>query len=161
MDYTCRAQKLSGAGTIQNTKDPRRNVQEEGSVQIAVSLPVRSLDCGKRAMNRDMYDALRAESHPAIRYRLLEARLSGAAADEPEEWMRIRTRGIMEIAGVSDTTVIRVQGRVLDENRFRVRGSMEIYMDTYNIKPPTALLGLIRADKHLLVHFDVTVQLQE
>jgi hypothetical protein len=34
-------------------------------------------------------------------------------------------------------------------------------MDTFEIKPPSAMFGLIRADKDLRVHFDVTVTLGE
>jgi hypothetical protein len=32
-------------------------------------------------------------------------------------------------------------------------------MNTYDIKPPTALLGLIKASSELTVNFDVTVRL--
>lgn len=160
-DYKCEAKKLSGAGRIQNIENPSLNIQEDGSVRIFVKLPVQTLDCGKRAMNRDMYNALKAESHPEISYQLLEAGLAEGDSADMDGWMNIRTQGIMEIAGVTDTTEIFVQGKLLEDNRFRVRGSKDIHMDTYNIKPPTALFGLIRAEKDLTVHFDVTVRLND
>ncbi len=161
VDYKCQAQKLSGIGSILNTDNPRQNVQDEGDVQIEVTIPVKTLDCGKKAMNKDMYDALKAESHPVIQYRLLSAGLTGNENPSQNEWMDIRIRGIMKIAGVSDTTEFEIQGLLLDDNRFRVKGSKEIHMDTYSVKPPTALLGLIKADKDLVVNFDVTVRLKD
>ncbi|MDZ7682885.1 MAG: hypothetical protein U5J63_14515 [Fodinibius sp.] len=75
--------------------------------------------------------------------------------------MQIRTRGIMEIAGVKDTTSIDVQGKLLNEDRFQVKGNKKIHMTTYHIDPPSAMFGLITADKELTVHFDVTVNLSQ
>lgn len=157
--YKCRAEELSGAGKIVNTNDPQLTVQGQGDVNISVTLPVQSLNCGKRAMNKDMYEALKSNAFPNIRYQLLEAKLDEEQTDTPSNWMNIRTRGIMEIAGVEDTTEIYVQGKALNRNQFQVKGSKQIHMDTYNIDPPSAMFGLIRADKELTVHFDVTVNL--
>ncbi len=160
VNYQCEARELSGIGDIENPANPESNVKGQGNVHISVTLPVKSLDCGKRAMNKDMYEALKADDFPTIRYQLLEATLAG---DLPEDttstWMNIRTRGIMEIAGVQDTTSFMVQGKLLSDSRFQVKGSKQIHMDTYNIEQPTAMLGLIKASKDLSVHFDVTVRL--
>lgn len=164
VDFSCRAEKLSGRGAIENVQKPKATVTEDGEINISVSLPVKSLNCGKRAMNRDMYGALKAERFPMINYRILEATLTEGTPDaltEIEGWMNIRTRGIMEIAGVQDTTSVFVQGKVLDNNRFQVKGSKEIHMDTYNIDPPSKMFGLIRASEELKVHFDVTVTLTD
>jgi hypothetical protein len=165
VNYKCRAEKLSGNGTIENTSEPEQNVTGDGSVYVQVSIPVQSLNCGKKAMNKDMYEALKAEKHEAIYYRLLSGSLKdsiGISEEDAlqEEWMQIRTRGLLEIAGVADTAIVDVRGKLLDEDQFRVRGRKKINMDTYNIKPPTALMGLIKASNELTVHFDVTVKLK-
>lgn len=160
--YKCRAQELSGAGEIENTQNPQSTIRGHGDVHISVALPVTSLDCGKQAMNKDMYHALKSKSFPTIRYTLLDAKLDEQInADTTNSWMNIRTKGIMEIAGVEDTTTIMVQGKVLSDRRFQVKGSKPIHMDTYKIDPPSAMLGLIRASKELSVHFDVTVLLDD
>jgi len=158
--YRCRAEKLSGKGEIENTENPQSNVRGHGEVHLAVSLPVHSLNCGKRAMNKDMYNALKAEQFPSIHYELLDARLAKHQPDSAK-WMNIRTRGIMTIAGVKDTTTINVKGMVMGEDRFHVKGDKQLNMDTFDIDPPTAMFGLIRADKKLEVHFDVIVKLGE
>ncbi len=178
VDYQCHAEQLSGNGNIENTAAPRENVKKHGAVSITVSIPVSSLECGKRGMNRDMYEALKAEKYSHISYELLDAVLAkedsvAAAGNESEgsnsnvidqaegNWMNIKTTGVLEIAGVKDTTVVYVKGQVLNDNRFKVKGSKQINMKTYDIKPPTALMGLIRASSDLTVHFNVTVKLSE
>lgn len=163
VDYRCSADKPSGQGKIENTQEPQDNVKNgEGAVSITVSIPVDALSCGKKAMDNDLYKALKIDKHPNIFYKLLEANLSESAPyvyDVEGEWMNIETRGVLEIAGVKDTTTVTVQGKLLENSRFRVKGSKEVNMDTFNIDPPTAMLGLIKADKELAVFFDVTVKL--
>lgn len=167
VDYKCNAEQLSGNGNIENTATPRENVKKHGAVTITVSIPVSSLECGKRGMNKDMYEALKAEKYSHISYELLDAVLaeedSAATANRESEgnWMNIKTTGVLEIAGVKDTTVVYVRGQVLNHDRFKVKGSKQINMETYDIKPPTALMGLIRASSELTVHFNVTVRLSE
>ncbi|WP_138431054.1 YceI family protein [Fodinibius saliphilus] len=160
VDFNCQAQELSGQGQITNTSDPQSTIRENGKVNISVSLPVHSLDCGKKAMNSDMYSALKAERHPSITYQLLEATLDKEAKADTGSWMPIVTRGIMNIAGVADTTEIVVSGKVLDNDHFQVKGNKMLNMDTYNIDPPSKMFGLIRADKKLDLHFNVTVALR-
>jgi|AntRauTorcE11898_2_1112593.scaffolds.fasta_scaffold10848_3 hypothetical protein len=162
VDYTCRAEQLSGNGNIENASEPQQNIKGHGAVSIRVSVPVKSLECGKRAMNNDMYEALKADKYPSIHYQLLNATLvdsNRASSKEEPGWINIQTIGVLEIAGVKDTTQIFVRGRLLSKDRFRVRGSKGVSMNTYDIKPPTALLGLIKASSELTVNFDVTVRL--
>ena len=161
VNFQCNAERLSGAGAIQNTANPQATVQGDGQVTISVKLPVKTLNCGKRAMNKDMYEALKSERFPTIHYKLLEATLVEQQPDSSAQWMRIRTRGIMEIAGVQDTTSFDVHGKLLSDNRFQVKGTKGIHMNTYLIDPPSAMFGLIKADKQLTVHFDVTVNLSQ
>ncbi len=166
VDYTCNAEELSGNGNIENTNRPQENVKGHGMVAITVSIPVTSLDCGKRAMNKDMYEALKADRFSTINFTLLDAVLvetdsTATASGYIEKWMNIRTTGILEIAGVKDTTDVFVNGWVMNNERFRVKGSKQISMKRFDIKPPTALLGLIKASSELTVHFDVTVRLKD
>lgn len=162
ISYQCNAENLSGVGRINNSTNSLNMInQEDGEIEISISLPVEALSCGKRAMDKDMYEALKSDDYPNISYKLLSAELADENSDTTTEWMNIHTRGIMEIAGVQDTTSFMVQGKLLNDNRFQVRGSKHIHMDTYNIERPTAMLGLIKASKDLSVHFDVTVQFED
>lgn len=167
VDYTCKTQELSGNGNLENTDNPRENVTGDGSVVVRVSVPVRALDCGKKKMNRDMYEALKAEEHEEIIYELLTASLKNGNGSEVDleseegldEWMQIETNGVLQIGGVPDTTDVEVEGKLLSADRFRVRGSKKINMKTFDVEPPTAMMGLIKASSDLTVHFDVTVRL--
>lgn len=162
VDYRCYAESLDGSGIIENIAQPTQNIQGHGDVHIKVTIPVKALECGKKKMNQDMYEALKADDHPKITFRLLKADLLNKST-HPDSvgWMKIRAHGLLTIAGVTDTTDLVVHGQVIGQNRFRVKGMKPLNMDTFNIKPPTALFGLIKADEELSVHFDVSVLLKD
>lgn len=161
VDYSCEAEQLSGRGSIRNVQNPTQNIQNPNGVSFSVSIPVHSLKCGKEKMNEDMYEAMKVDDFPDIEYKLLQAAQVDSASGDNEGWIPIKTKGIMRIAGQSDTTNVLVKGRLLDERQFRLKGEKEISMKTYDIKPPSRFLGLIKADEQLTVHFDVTVRLRE
>lgn len=162
VDYRCYAQSLAGNGRIENRTQPTQNIQGNGDVEIRVTIPVKTLECGKKKMNRDMYNALKADKHPQISYRLLDAELlSESTHPDSVGWMKIQAKGMLTIAGVTDTTNLIVQGQLIGEDRFRVKGVKPLNMHDFEIEPPTALMGLIKANEELTVHFDVSVQLKD
>lgn len=160
VDYRCYAESLAGSGKIENTTQPTQNVKGEGDVKVRVTIPVKALECGKSKMNRDLYNALKAEKHPRISYELLQADLlSQSTNPDSLGWMKIKTKGLLTIAGVTDTTDLVVEGQLVGQDRFRVKGVKPLNMHDFNIDPPTALMGLIKVNEKLTVHFDVSVHL--
>lgn len=160
VDYRCYAERLAGNGNIENTAQPTENLEGENNVKVRVTIPVKALECGKKKMNKDLYDALKAEEHPRISYELLDAKLlEQSAHPDSAGWMKIRTRGLLTIAGVSDTTTLVVNGQLIGSDQFRVQGAKPLNMRDFNIDPPTALMGLIKVNEKLSVHFDVSVHL--
>lgn len=162
VDYRCYAESLAGNGAIENTSEPTQNVQGDGDVKVRVTIPVKALECGKQKMNQDLYEALKAEKHPKITYELLRADLvSQSSHPDSVGWMKIQTRGLLTIAGVTDTTSLVVEGQQIGGTRFRVKGVKPLNMHDFDIKPPTALMGLIKASEKLTVHFDVSVVMDQ
>ncbi|MDR8391343.1 YceI family protein [Aliifodinibius sp. S!AR15-10] len=160
VDYRCYAESLAGNGKIENTSQPTQNIQGEGDVKVKVTIPVKALECGKSKMNRDLYNALKAEKHPQITYQLLQADLlSQSVHPDSTGWMKIHTEGMLAIAGVEKKTDLVVEGQLIGDSHFRVKGVKPLNMRDFNIEPPTTLMGLIKASEKLTVHFDVSVEL--
>ena len=49
---------------------------------------------------------------------------------------------------------------LLEGETLRVEGKAELKMTEYNVEPPTALLGVVRADDDLSVHFKLFASIQ-
>jgi len=161
-NYSCVADTLSGYGKLEDAEKPEDTVKGHGKVSINVEIPVYELDCGKQAMNKDMYEALQADKYPSISYSLNDAQLINVIRDENNvEWMNIYTTGIITVAGVNKEIEVNILGKILDSNQFHVKGEKELDMTEFGVTPPKALFGLIKANQNITITFDVIVALDD
>src|SRR5690625_5093108 len=152
------------AGTFEGEMEIEPELPEEladeirGEINLELRIPVLSFECGRRRMNRDFYEALKSDSHPYIHFEYLDTRvleqLEKQAGEEGNHWL-LEVEGVLTVAGTSRTIMFNAEGGVLDEKRVRVRGHKPILMTDYDIDPPTALLGVVRAQDELTVYFDI------
>ena len=147
--FSCQVDTVHGRGQL---TDVPSSTPTDAEPQATVQVPVRTFDCGKRRMTEDLYETLQAESHPTIRYELQSAEIVGA---DSASWHRIRARGTLTIAGTTRDVELTAYGQPLGEDRFRLCGSRNLQMSDFGIDPPTKLLGLIRVQDEIEVHFDL------
>lgn len=130
------------------------------SPTVTLKVPVASLRSGRRAMERDMREALRAEAHPHVTYALERIVKADWFHDEEADALsfELTTRGELSLAGVQRPIEMNVRIEPIADKRFRVIGRRAFHMSDFNIEPPTALFGLIRADERVKVVFDLMVE---
>ena len=105
-------------------------------------------------MNEDFYEALHGDKHHEIIYELLDA----SVVEEPSDsdgWYRMLVTGNLSIAGTTQRVEATVWGKRQEDGFFRVRGSKPLKMTSFGVSPPVALLGLIKADDRIEVHFNL------
>ncbi|MEX2640923.1 MAG: YceI family protein [Balneolales bacterium] len=147
-DFHCDARIFHGiglmkAGNITPAKRVKKNV-----LSIQAHIPIDGFECGKRRMNRDLYNALKGDRHPEISFEFLEAAIAGDS---------ITVTGYLTVAGVVQIIVFDVKGYAQDDTDWRISGSASIFMNDYNIDPPSPLLGMIKVNDRLSVNFDFLV----
>ena len=107
-------------------------------------------------MNEDMYNALKADSFPVIKYELTD-KIILSDWKTPESVSTVNTNGTLTIAGISKLIPMPVTIKMLTKDRFQITGSKTLSMHSFHITPPTALWGLIKADDRLTVRFELLV----
>lgn len=115
---------------------------------VRVEIPVTSLTSGKRGMDEKMRDALKAATHPTITYRLSLATIIARRTDHGEDVegrLTIETQGVLSVAGTERTVAIPMRVRRLSENHLEISGDTSLCMTDFGIKPPTAMVGMLRA----------------
>jgi hypothetical protein len=155
-DYECKAQTIRGFGFL---SDPAAaDSADEPVAVVELQVPVQELDCGKQGINRDMYAALKSESHPYIHYELtniVTESVDAANLQDTTRWLSIRAEGKLAIAGSTRTVRMKVRGRRLPGQKVRVKGKKKLNMKSYGVDPPTALFGLVKVADSLTVHYDL------
>lgn len=125
--------------------------EEEDQMEVEVDIVVDSFECGKKRMNRDLYETLQGGKHPTINF--IYQSTEEMTYNDHEELYHLTIRGNLTVAGHSKEIQLQMQVQLFDDGTIEVRGSTDLNMTDYNIEPPTALFGLVKVDNTLTVHF--------
>ncbi|MFB6355223.1 MAG: YceI family protein [bacterium] len=128
--------------------------------RVLIKIPVDSFDCGRKAMNEDMYEALKIQKQPKIIYQLYSLNGAQVKLKPPNKppFFRLNTNGGLALAGIGKTLDIPLQLRHEGNLHFKVNASVARKMSDFNITPPTALFGLIKAHNDITIEFDLAVK---
>lgn len=150
--FTCNTHQVNGyAEIISNTDVNDNNLRKD---KVEVTIPVFTLDCGKSIMNDDMYNAMKADKFPMIKYELINAHIA-SGLDTSATRFSLNALGYLTIAGITHEVDFTINVEKLPGGRFRLIGKKSLSMLDYNITPPSHFFGLIRAHDQLVVNFDI------
>jgi YceI-like domain len=127
--------------------------------EFRLRIPVNTLRCGSRQMERDMVQALRGQIHPAIEFRFTDV-VGAVQHDIDAGKYRANITGVLSLAGATRTIQVSVEAQRVSRDRFRLRARLPLRMTDFRITPPTALFGMVKAKNDLVVQFDLMLQSQ-
>jgi polyisoprenoid-binding protein YceI len=125
-------------------------LQSNGVEAFEIAIPSASLTSPKDGLDKNMHKALKVKEHPDITFRLVrfEARNGVPGA--------LRGIGVLQIAGVEREVVLDIKTERKD-SALRVEGQVKLLMTDYGIKPPTAMLGMLKTDPKVTVTFETVL----
>jgi polyisoprenoid-binding protein YceI len=142
-DWESVAEEFSGTADI---------TVEEGSLTSIQSLTfnvvVDGIKSGKGGMDSKTYGALNEKKHPNIVFELSEV----AEINESS----VTANGFLTISGTTNPVELIVDYQLMEDGTIQFTGSKKIKMTDYNVDPPTAVLGTIKAGNEVVVHFDAS-----
>lgn len=121
-----------------------------------VNIPVKSLDCGHRKMNDNMYEAMRANENPTIRYALVKYELVAGTATKDSAL--VRATGQLTISGTTKEITMDVLAR-RNGRDVNGAGKVALLMTDFGIKPPVMMRGLLKTGNQITVGFELRTQL--
>lgn len=125
-------------------------VLKPGGVEaFDVVVPAATLTSPREGLDKNMHKALQVDVHPEIAFHLL--RIEPGTAPNA-----FRAIGVLHVAGVErevsfDLTTER-KGATLS-----VQGKLQLLMTDFGIKPPTAMLGMLKTDPKVTVAFETVL----
>lgn len=125
-------------------------VQKPGGLEaFEIAIAATTLKSDKEGLDKNMYKALKASTHPDITFRL--ARMEGAPG-------ALTAIGTLGIAGVEREISFPVTTARKDSG-LAVSGQTQVLMTDFGIAPPKAMLGMIKADPKITITFEVRLSL--
>lgn len=118
---------------------------------LTLIIPVEQILSESNVLNGTMHKSLRSEQFPEITFSLVEL-----LSAEPEgDALLIRASGVVNAAGVDHPVTMSVMAQQT-ESGVRFRGSQSLLMSYFDIEPPTAMMGMFRADDEIDILFDLS-----
>jgi polyisoprenoid-binding protein YceI len=125
-------------------------VLEPGVVEaFEVAIPAATLTSPREGLDKNMHKALKVQEYAEITFRLV--RLERASGEG-----RARAIGVLRIGGVEKTVALDIT-TTRKESTLSVEGSLDLLMTDYGIKPPTAMLGMLKTDPKVTVTFQTVL----
>lgn len=127
---------------------------KEGKLQaissLSLRIPAKSIKSTKgRIMDNKTYEALKAEDHPNIRFKL--------TASQIKDNNQLIATGQLAIAGSTKTVSFPVMMKRGIDDSITFSGSYSLLMSDYGMEAPTALMGSIKTGDQVTVKFSCTL----
>ncbi len=144
-DWTCETAALEGFVETDESWD---------SVTAEFSVLISGFECKNGKMDKKLQDALKAEDHPVTSFALDSTMVTHSSTSAE---IQLIARGRLTVAGVTKTIMLTVSATPLPDGGHRLTGELPILMKDYDVKPPRALMGLIKTGKRVSVRFEIVV----
>lgn len=128
------------------------------TTKVEVDVAVEGFDCGKSRMNSDLYETLLSGKHPFISFDYEST--ESMTYDEETDTYTMVVNGTLTVAGHTNRIQFPLTAEIINDDRIRAIGSTDLKMTEYNVEPPSALLGLVRVNDELTVHFEIIATLK-
>lgn len=142
-DWVMRSSEGTGSASLIVTDSKLADIKN-----LSITLPAESIKSSKSSMDDVAYETLDTKTHKNIRYVL-------KAAEKINEstWVLV---GTYTIAGVSKDFKTQVKVTNYENGIFAFQGSNRMNFTDFEMTPPSAALGVVKAGKELTVLFNIT-----
>lgn len=117
-----------------------------GMATLDVTIEVKGLKSGENGLDKNLWRALSADKFPRILFHLSHYEINANSA--------VHAQGTLSIAGTEKP--IELEGVLTPtSDGVRVRGSKELLMTDFGVKPPTLLMGAIKVKDRVVILYDL------
>lgn len=121
---------------------------------LELSIPVEDIESGSGKLTNNMHKYLKEKDHPNITFNLSDIESVTVNGNQAT----ITANGVVNAAGVDHETTMTVDATFEDGN-VTFSGTQQLKMTDFNIDPPTAVLGTIRARDEIDIIYSLTFSL--
>lgn len=128
------------------------NLTPEAFSSLEISIPVAGIETDTGRLTSNLQSYLKGDEHPIITFSLTEVTGIDASGNQAD----ITASGVINAAGKDHPVTMNVEAVLNDDGSIRFTGKQDLLMTNFDIKPPTAMMGTIRARDEIEILFDLT-----
>jgi hypothetical protein len=119
-------------------------------------VPVKKISSNNNTLTRNIHKYLKESDHPAIFFSLGEATVKPSSNGNSNEF-EVTTIGVINAAGADKEVVFNINGTVKEDGTIILAGVSEMAFSDFNLDRPSAMLGTVRANDEIEVHFNLVL----
>jgi polyisoprenoid-binding protein YceI len=123
---------------------------------LSILMPVKDIESDTRGLTGNIQKYLKKDQHPIIRFDL-EKIESIETATENDADILITALGTVTAAGVTSPVTMQVFAKENANGTVSFYGEQNLLMTSFNIDPPTAVMGTVRARDEFKVIYNLTL----
>lgn len=151
--FTCKTAKMNAYVDVDPgyTKDLTKVARPIVSVQV--NIVVKTLSCGNKTMDKNMYATLKADKNQnqIIKYTLSGYDIIDATASQ----FGAKTTGTLAIAGKEKVVAMKITAERMGHGKATATGEQSLLMSDFGIKPPSFMFGTIKVGDEIKVRFNL------
>ena len=121
---------------------------------FSVEIPVKGIKSNEKLMDTKTYEAFDADKNPKISFKSTEVISLKVDGNE----ISVSVTGTMTIAGASRKVTLVSTGKIVKPGVYEFKGSIPVKMTDYKMKPPTAMLGVMKVGDDIKLKYSVTFE---
>jgi polyisoprenoid-binding protein YceI len=123
-------------------------VKPGGLTAFEIAIPAATLTSPKEGLDKNMHKALRTAEFAEITFRLLRV--------QPGDAGTLKATGLLKIAGQEREIALDLK-TLRKDSALAVSGQAQLLMTDFGIKPPTAMLGMLKTDPKVTITFETVL----
>lgn len=151
--FTCRTTQFDAQLTVDPEYAMNLAELERPIGAVNVTIPVRSLTCGNKGLESNMFKALKADQNSTITFGLDTYEID--AASRTADAFTARATGVLKIAGRERPIQLQLRGERYPDGAVRARGERDLLMSDFGIRPPSMMLGAVKTGDRVVVRFNL------
>ncbi len=145
-DWESSVEKVEAKGFYQITNNTLASIRD-----VVVKIPVKAIKSPKgKIMDNKTWEAFNYEKNPTITFVLSDKTV------EASKNMIIAT-GALTMAGVTKPVELHLTWKVLPGGELQISGTHKLLMSTFNMEPPTAMMGTIKVGDEVVVTIEMVL----
>lgn len=151
--YTVSTKALKATAAIATTADLNGLLQAGALQGFELQIPVNTFTSDKDGLTKQMFKAMKADKHPVVTFKL-----SGYTVEPAAAGVTVKPTGTLTVAGVEKPIdfVLDVKEQA---GALHIRGTRDLLMTDFGIKPPTMFMGMLKTDDKVTIKFELQLAL--
>ena len=151
--FECKTTKMNAYVDVDPAYTKDLTKVQRPIVSVQVNIAVKSLSCGNKTMDKNMYATLQADKpeNQIIKYTLSGYDVINAAPTE----FSAKTNGTLVIGGKAKVIAMTIVAERLGNGKASAKGEDTLLMSDFGIKPPTFMFGTLKVHDEIKVKFNL------